>query len=256
MNAIRAMQWATRALLALAALVACGAGALALAQHPQFEFRSIEVRGVAGDAPRHVTEASIRAAIGGRLVGNFFTMPLGETRRLFESVPWVAKASVRRVWPDRLLVTLDEHRAIGLWSDGRVLSDRGRLFVANAAEAELDGVLVSFSGPAALAEVAALRFAEASAVLVPIALTVSAIDVSDRASWSLSTATPTGKGPHFALGRDEPAGRLRERLSAIAAAWPMVVAHLDRPPARIDARYATGFTAAPATPSIEKSRAR
>lgn len=262
------MERAARTMFVLAALVVFAAGAIWLAQRPQFEFRRIEIRGAAGDAPRHVTEESIRAAIvgqgGGRLAGNFFTMRLGQTRRLFESVPWVAQASVRRVWPDRLIVTLDEHRAIGLWSDGRVLSDRGRLFVANAAEAELDGALASFRGPAAFAEAAALRFGDFAEALAPLALTVTVVEVSDRASWSLATASARrndpapqlGAGPHIELGRDEPPGRLRERLVAIAAAWPMVVAHLDRQPARIDARYANGFAAAPAATTSDKPRAR
>lgn len=264
MTATRAMDWAARAMFVLVALLVLGAGAIWLAQRPQFEFHRIELRGPGGDAPRHVTESSIRASIGGRLAGNFFTMRLGETQRLFESVPWVARASVRRVWPDRLVVTLDEHQAIGLWSDGRVLSDRGRLFVANAAEAELDGALVSFSGPATFAEAAALRLVDFVELLAPLALTVTSIEVSDRASWSFATAavqgndpsTGLGTGPRFELGRDEPSGRLRERLATIAAAWPMVVARLDRTPARIDARYANGFAAAPAATTTDKPRAR
>ena len=104
----------------------------------------IEVR---GDL-QHVTAASVRAAIAGRLKGNYFTMRLDDTRRLLETVPWVAQASVRRVWPDRLLITLSEHRALGAWADGRLLSDRGELFVANVAEAEVFGPLPSFDGPA------------------------------------------------------------------------------------------------------------
>jgi len=78
-----------------------------------------------------VTSASVRAAIAGRLKGNYFTMRLDETRRVLENVPWVARASVRRIWPDRLHVTLVEHRALGVWDDGRLLSDSGELFVAN-----------------------------------------------------------------------------------------------------------------------------
>ena len=138
------------------ALVAAGmlatAGVRWFTQRPAFDFKRVEVRGEL----QHVTAASIRAAIAGRLKGNFFTVRLDETRRLLETVPWVSQASVRRIWPNRLQVTLREHRALGAWGDGRLLSDRGELFVANVAEAEIFGPLPSFAGPAIeAAEVAA-----------------------------------------------------------------------------------------------------
>ncbi len=121
--------------VALAVLAFGAVGLSRLAQQPKFQLKRVEVR---GDL-RHVTASSVRTALSGRLRGNYFTMRLDDTRRLFETVPWVAAASVRRVWPDRLVVTLTEHRALGVWEDGRLLSDRGELFVANPDEAEIDG---------------------------------------------------------------------------------------------------------------------
>lgn len=253
MNALRLMTWATRVLLALAALTLMGAALLWLAQRPQFEFRRLEVLGSSGERPRHVTEASIRAALKGTLKGkiggNFFTMNLSHTQRMFETLPWVARASVRRVWPDQLVITIEEHQAIGLWSDARVLSSRGVLFVANAAEAELDGPLASFSGAPEWAPAVAQRFGQFNAALAPLSLRVVGLDVSDRASWSIVTATDKGRGPRIELGRDEPPGRLQERLQRVAAAWPKVLAQLTRAPVRIDARYPNGFAVTPSASS-------
>ena len=230
------MQWATAALLAAAALLACAALALKLAQSRWFDFRRIEI---AGDV-RHESRAAVRAAISGRLAGNYFTMHLDQARRAFEALPWVAQVSVRRIWPNRLRVTLTEHRALGEWSDGRLVSDAGVLFEANPAEAEADGPLVSFAGPSEEAAAAVARFRQFSATLAPLQLRVIALRVSDRASWSL-TAAP---GLHVELGRDDPPGRLQQQLEAIVAAYPVVIARLDGPPARIDARYSNGFAAA------------
>lgn len=240
MNGVRAMEWVARALLAAALALAAGGAALWLAQRPWFDLRRIEVRGEL----RHVSGAAVRAAVTGRLRGNFFTLRLDEAQRVFESVPWVAAASVRRAWPDRLVVTLTEHRALGVWSDGRILSDLGRLFVANVAEAELYGPLPEFDGPAEFAAEAARRFYEFSALLAPLALTIDAVRISERAAWSLETSAGDASGPRFELGRDDPPGRLAERVAAVAAHYPRVVARLAGPPARIDARYPNGFAAA------------
>jgi cell division protein FtsQ len=227
-------------LLVIAVALAAGAALTWVAQRPVFALKGIDVR---GDL-QHVTAASIRAAIAGRLKGNYFTMRLDDTRRLLETVPWVARVSVRRIWPNRLQVKLTEHRALGTWDDGRLLSDGGELFVANAAEAEIHGPLPAFSGPAAVAREVARRYYEFSALLAPLALVVDGVDVSERRAWSLRVTGPGLAAGRIELGRDAPVS-LSVRLEQLIAAYPMVVAHLGGPPARIDARYPNGFAASP-----------
>jgi cell division protein FtsQ len=233
---LRGMQVLAALALAATAALLLAAAAVWLAQRPWFDFRRIEIHGDAG----HLSAAAVRAAVSGRLAGNYFTMRLDQARRVFETLPWVASVSVRRVWPNRLSVTLVEHRAVGQWDDGRLVSDRGVLFVANPAEAELNGPLVGFSGPPRYAEQAVRHYQEFGAALAPLQLSIRGIRVSDRASWSLKASPPL----HIELGRDDPPGRVLERLQSIVAAMPMVVARLDGPASRIDARYSNGFAAA------------
>ncbi|HXY06146.1 MAG TPA: FtsQ-type POTRA domain-containing protein [Burkholderiaceae bacterium] len=233
MNSVVGMRWLTRALLAAAAAVGFGALVVWVAQRPRFDFRHIEL---SGDL-RHVSRAQVRSAITGQLFGNFFTMRLADSRVAFETIPWVASASVRRVWPDRLVVKLIERRAVGTWSDGRVLSDAGLLFAANAAEAELDGAQVEFSGPPRFAAEAAERLQAFSGALRRVSTTVVAVAVSERASWSLRT----GSGQTLELGRDDPPGSVQRRLAAIVANYPTVLAQFGAPPFHIDARYNNGF---------------
>jgi cell division protein FtsQ len=235
----RALELAARTLMALAVLVCIGGGLLWLSQRPWFAIKRIEVR---GDL-QHVTQTSIAAALAGRLRGNFFSLPLEDARRAFEAVPWVAAASVRRSWPDRLVVSLTEHRPLGLWDDGRLLSETGRLFVANAAEAELHGPLIDFAGPERLAADAAQRYFEFAPLLAPLALELEAVRVSERAAWSLRARGSNGI-THIELGRDEPPGRLRTQIDSVIAAYPELVARSPAPIARIDARYANGLAVA------------
>ena len=244
--------------LALALLVSGGAALSRLAQQPKFQLKRVDVR---GDL-RHVTVASVRSALAGRLRGNYFTMRLDDTRQLFETVPWVAQASVRRVWPDRLVVTLTEHRALGVWEDGRLLSDRGELFVANPDEAEIYGQLPEFSGPVSAAKDAARRYYELSAQFSALSLRVAAIDISDRKAWSLRLAPDLREeAKHLSdlrveLGRDRAAMPLGERVAQVVAAYPSVVAQLGGAPARIDARYANGLAASNLAKVIKPDRAR
>lgn len=239
MNGARVMNGLALLFAALAGLVVLGGALFWFAQRPYFALRAIEVR---GDL-QHVTSASIRAAIAGRLKGNYFTMRLDETRRLLEGVPWVAQASVRRVWPDRLLVTLTEHRALGVWNDGRLLSDTGELFVANPAEAEVHGPLPAFAGPDAAARDAARRYYDFAALLAPLGMRVAAVGITERRSWAIDAVGADGAQTRLELGRDTDALALRDRLAQIVAAFPMVAARMGGTPQSIDARYPNGLAA-------------
>jgi cell division protein FtsQ len=236
----RALDLAAGALAAAAVLVVLGGAALWVARQPVFAIRVVEVR---GDL-QHVTAPAVRNALKGRGGGTYFTAPLEQVRRAAESMPWVAQATVRRVWPDRLRVTLREHRALGVWSDGRLLSDDGRLFVANAAEAELTGPLPEFSGPTAAAAEAARRYYEFAARLAPLGMKLEEVAVSDRASWSLVASGEAAPTLRIELGREGAPAAVNEQLETLVAFYPAVVARLGGAPARLDARHSNGFAAA------------
>lgn len=232
---------ATLMFTAAALLLVAGAGTW-LVRRPAFDLRQIELRAADGGELRHVNVNAVRAATLGRLSGNFFTMNLDEARRVFESVPWVAGASVRRAWPDRLVVTVSEHRAIAISDDGRLLADSGVLFVANVAEAELAGPLLRVDAPPRLAVEVVRRLPQLIARAAPLGLTLEAVEVSERAGWTLRFED----GPVVELGRDEPPGRIDERLALVAANYPTLAAQLGAAPVRIDARYPAGFAVATA----------
>jgi len=240
-NTVRLMNGLAVLFATSAALAVLGGAFVWLAQRPYFALRAIEVRGEL----QHVTSASVRAAVAGRLKGNYFTMRLDETRRLLESVPWVAQASVRRVWPNRLLVTLVEHRALGVWDDGRLLSDTGELFIANPAEAEIHGALPVFEGPETAARDAARRYYEFAALLAPLGMKIASVDVSERRSWALEVAGAEGDATRLELGRDTDSMTLHDRLAQVVAAYPMVAARVGGTPRSIDARYPNGLAASP-----------
>ena len=128
---------------------------------------------------------------------------------------------------------------------GRLLSDAGELFVANPAEAEINGPLPAFDGPETLARDAARRYYEFAVQLAPLGMKIASVDVSDRHSWSLRVAGMEGGTTRLELGRDTDALALNERMAQIVAAYPMVAARVGGTPASIDARYPNGLAASP-----------
>lgn len=130
LNAVASLLWAV--------VVAAGIGALIFwaARWPVFTLRDIAID---GEVSRN-SVATIRANAMPHLQGNFFTMDLDRTRRAFESVPWVRHATIRRVFPNRLEVLLEEHHPAALWGDERLVNEQGEVFEANLGEVEEDGL--------------------------------------------------------------------------------------------------------------------
>jgi len=73
-------------------------GSRVLFDSQAFSLRTVVI---GGELP-HVTRSEIVSALQRRVTGTIFTVDLEAVRALFESVPCVRRADVRRGWPDRL----------------------------------------------------------------------------------------------------------------------------------------------------------
>ena len=95
--------------LALLAVVGLTAAAIAfVVRQPAFAFNEVVLAG-----PLHrVNGAQLEAAIRDDLTGTFFTMDLARARTALARVPWVRSVALRRQWPDRLEVTIDEYEPL------------------------------------------------------------------------------------------------------------------------------------------------
>ena len=112
---------------------------------PVFDIKGIAVTGEVN----HNNALTLRANVAPRLAGTFYSMDLATVRSAFEAVPWVRRAVVRREFPNRLHVVLQEHQAVAYWGDDselRLINSYGEVFEANVGEVEQD-TLPHLSGP-------------------------------------------------------------------------------------------------------------
>jgi cell division protein FtsQ len=142
---VRLMNKASAALLVLALLAAMVVAGWWVLRNPVFAVKRITV---VGDTS-HNSVATLRAHVTPKMVGNFYTLDLAQTRTAFEAVPWVRKATVRREFPDRLKVTVQEHQAVAYWGnedEPRLVNSFGEVFEANVGDIEQDD-LPHLKGP-------------------------------------------------------------------------------------------------------------
>ncbi|NEX64518.1 cell division protein FtsQ/DivIB [Noviherbaspirillum galbum] len=234
---IRMLNATTNTLLGAVAVSVLASGIWWLSQRPMFTLRTIRIEAVGESALRHVNPSTVRATAVPRIKGNFFTANLETVRGAFEAVPWVRKASVRREWPNRLIVTVEEHLPLGTWGDaGKLVSVKGDVFTANLAEAEEDGELPEFSGPAGSEKEVVSRYRELADWFKSIRLVPDAVSLSDRYAWSVRL----NNGMTVNLGREQTSAMLKERVDRFTGIYPQLAERLQKIDS-VDMRYPNGL---------------
>ena len=128
---------------------------------------------------------------------------LAEARKAFETVPWVRRAEVRRVWPHDLVVRIEEHRPVAYWAredtDHLLVNTHGELFEVNLGDVE-DDTLPTLAGPRGTSLQVMTLWRRLVPVLAPLRQRVSRVVLSDRGSWRVQL----DRGTVIELGRGEP----------------------------------------------------
>jgi len=193
---VRLMNATASAVLLLAGCVLLAAGAAWVARQPMFMLRSIRLE---GDVARN-SAATVRAHAMPRLSGNYFTLNLQTARDAFEAVPWVRHAVVRKVWPNRLQVTLEEHTPVAVWKgdegNDRLVNSHGEVFEANLGDVDEDQ-LPEFDGLEQAAPQILAMYRRLVPVLKPMDVAPARLTLSGRGSWHVEL----DDGVELELGR-------------------------------------------------------
>lgn len=166
-----------------ALLLAAALGWWAL-RHPVFALGGITVQGEV----THNSAVSLRANVAPRITGNFFTVNLPAVREAFQAVPWVRGAVVRREFPNRLRVALQEHHAVAFWGEegeSRLVNSFGEVFEANTGDVEQDD-LPRLAGPDSSAAQVLALYRALKPLFEQLDLGVQELALTGRGSWRLS----------------------------------------------------------------------
>jgi cell division protein FtsQ len=245
----RLLNTAANALIALAALLFAYAGLQMLLRSPLFPLREIVVRG----DMKHADAAEIEAAVDGA-GGNFFAVDLAALRARLEQVTWVRRVDLRRVWPDRIELKLEEHVAFARW--GQVVGDLqsrglvntfGEPFLAPIDDATA-AAMPQFAGPAGSEGELTRRYQRFAELLAPLGEHLDGVVLTPRYAWQLRLAGAKASSLVIELGRDG-AEPVDQRLERFVAAYPESIGRLPQRaasagadvPRHVDLRYPNGF---------------
>lgn len=147
----------------------------------------------------HHSISSFKKNIVPVLKGNFFSINLKNTRIAFESLPWISSARVKRVFPNRIEIYLQEHKPVALWGmqDGfKMINADGVIFDSSEDDHDYEE-LPQFIGPEGQSSLMLDMYTKINTILMPLKVKLVKIELSTRGSW---TAILEG-GAQLELGR-------------------------------------------------------
>ncbi|MHA6492646.1 cell division protein FtsQ/DivIB [Pseudomonas borbori] len=215
-------------------LVLLGFGAYELAQRllPYADLPIAKIS-VEGDLS-YISQQAVQQRIEPFAAASFFSVDLVGMRHELEQMPWIASAQVRRVWPDQLVVKLEEQLPIARWGDEALLNNQGQAFepreLANYQH------LPQLYGPQRAQQQVMQQYQVLSQMLRPLGFSVARLELRERGSWFLST----GQGIELLLGRDH----LVEKIRRLTVIYAKTLKEQQANIARIDLRYASGLAVA------------
>lgn len=218
------LNWIANTLFAVSVVVMLYAVIYIVVHLPIFPLREVKIDGQLS----HVSREQVKLIVAKHLKGNFFTLDLVKARDAFEKLPWARNVSVRRRWPDKLEVAIEEHQALARWGNIALVNTHGELFHAASGSD-----LPIFYGPGDGVIEVASQYGEFNKTLKTASLQIASLALTARRAWQITTAN----GIVIELGRVE----MQPRLAKFASVYGTTLAALNKKITYADLRYPNGF---------------
>ena len=160
----------------------------------------------------------------------FFALPIHQLKFELLQLPWVEQASVQRIWPDRLRVSIIEKTPLARWDGQHLLSTRGDVFKAEVASFEgLPLIYASTHSP----EWAMQQFFALDSAFRTVNEQLVALRIDGRAAFELMLRS----GLVIKLGREQ----IDKKVSRLIAIYEREIQPRKALIERLDLRYSNGF---------------
>ena len=182
-------------------------------------------------AQRFVTEEELRNLISRYLGTSFFAFDVTEAKQSLEQHPWIRRVSAKKVWPDALVLDIQEEVAIARWGDGQLINQFGEIFEPSGRQrtAGLPLLVGSEGEQHRVME----QYRAVSQQLFSVGLRATSLILSPRGNWTLIL----NGSMSVTLGRDKIIERLARFIELYQSSELMAFEKL----ASVDLRYDNGI---------------
>lgn len=183
---------------------------------------------------RQVQREQLSELVEPFLQQGFAFVDLDAIQQQLEALPWIYQASVRRQWPDQLVVDVAEQIAIARWDKQGFINHRGEFFAAT--EKVFIDDLPLLQGPADKASEMMADYRDLGELLRQQGLVLNRLSMDERGNWS----AVLDSGVTIVLGSDQ----VMEKIQRFVLAYQRVLSTKFEQVKRIDMRYSNGLAVA------------
>ena len=236
------------AVVALAVLLAAGAAGWLAADR---QVRVVKVEGQLAESEA----AEIRRRIGQALDGGLLTMDVASLRERVMELSWPGEVSVRKVWPDTIVVRVARRAVVARWADAGYLTPAGEIVSTPNGPVDVPVFDCALSSPREAMEV--YRYLQG--MTGEAGLVIEGVTENEIGEWQLKLAAPGAlgagtehaAGPTVMLGADS----LRERMGRFLAAWSRFPVDRAEAVDYVDLRYGNGIAVRWREPEVQHAEA-
>ncbi len=197
-----------------------------LRQDEFFPIRSVKVFGIS-----HVDHQEIQDKVAPFVSHGFFAVDIESIKDSILQIPWVSEVMVRRIWPDRVIVTVNEKNPVALWNDSGLLSSAGEVF--NPATQTYPANLPHFLGPLGEQILMTNYYEKINNILNPLRSKIIRLELSPALVWTITL----DNGIKLNIEHKE----ILTRLDQFVKVYPKIVGDRVSNVDYIDLRYPNGM---------------
>lgn len=161
----------------------------------------------------------------------FFVVDVSQIKERLLQFPWVTEASVRRVWPNTIIIQVSEKKPLARWNRSGLLATSGEIF--SPAKNTYPADLPQFIGPDG-EQVQLLKFYNnLTSILAPLHFKISQLELTSTRSWSLILSN----GMKLNIGYKD----VLTRIGHFVKVYPKIVGERASEVDYIDLRYSNGM---------------
>jgi len=178
-----------------------------------------------------ITEEDIKAGVFDFISQSMVAIDLLAIQHALEENAWIHTVSLRRKWPDTLIINVTEEVAIARWGDSQLLNQEAALFTPPTVMPQIN--LAKLSGPDGTEKRVMQQYQIFNQLLFPKNLRITSLNLNSRGAWSMQL----GNEIEVAVGSIKAV----ERVRRIAVVYVSLFAREIDSIASFDLRYEDGI---------------
>lgn len=181
---------------------------------------------------KYILQDDISNTLATLVQTGYFAVDSGAIINKLTDLEWVREARIRRVWPDTLVLSIEEQSPVAVWNETQLLNKQGEVFKPTSNIGELK--LPYFSGVDSESKQVLTVQKNLNKLMGGLGLSIEELTLAQHGSWSATLSN----GIKIKAGKHSPESKVSKSLTVLASLEGELIENAKV----IDLRYPNGVS--------------